>query len=288
MSEFKTRHRTWPPDSEPLSTEASRLENAPTDIGWGQDRQSHLETWEQIRRDLLLKEMEVRDFAAQHRTKYLDNQTETGADFTDPTNPIEIENKEAGQNILRYVTPYTPGNDHHEPLLKKIGRNPAATLRVLRDHMDPETRYNDDQYYRRQAAYTTEQEIIPAFIERLRDNYPQAVTDLANEDLDAASSPDAQISMFRTITEIEDDLSEPQRRHLGWVVGHHVLREPQVWNTCQDIAEARERGDDQYDDRSQNDRLEDLANNVNSHDWGKNQDIQDLAPRPDTPPNRHP
>ena len=71
IEQFKHDHRGWKASSfedemlntQDLAREATRLENALTDIGWGGERDNQFDTWEQIRHDLSLKEQEVRDLA---------------------------------------------------------------------------------------------------------------------------------------------------------------------------------------------------------------------------------
>ena len=74
INQFKADHRGWKPSSledemlntQDLARETVRLQNAAADIGWGGERNNESHMWEQIRHDLLMKEIEVRDEMNKH------------------------------------------------------------------------------------------------------------------------------------------------------------------------------------------------------------------------------
>ena len=67
MENFKQEHQGWKPESfedemeetKSLVLEASRLEKAAADIGWGPGRELENPMWKQIRQDIFMKEIEV-------------------------------------------------------------------------------------------------------------------------------------------------------------------------------------------------------------------------------------
>ena len=280
LANYKEFHRGWKPKSHEqeiigtttLTIEAARLEHAPADIGWGEDRQNHPEIWKKIRDDLFQKEMEVRDLATQYRW---DGHPQDGVHFFDPKDPILLQNRAATDEALLYSTPYMPNNEHHEPLIKKLARNPADAFRVFKDHLDPEIRHQDDLNYQREAAYTMEQEIMPRFIQKLRENYPEILTDLASREFETRETPESQSAIFKTMIDVLPDMTSEQQEHLGWVIGHLAMRQPYVWNAVHNLRDARDYGDNDFDDQSQDQRLNVIAQNLEAQDWKGHESIRD-------------
>ena len=198
------------------------------------------------------------------------------ANFKDDTNTVAVENRIAEDRIARFTGgPYTPFNENVEDtLLNKLARNPTGALGILKDHADPEARYIHNQQARYEAARELDERVIPVFVEKLRENDSALLSDIANDRYGDIDTPESQSAIFRTMTDAMKDMTTDEKNQMGWMAGHLVTKEGQVYELVHDMQQARNAGEESPDDGSQDRRLDALAENLKSHNWSGLEDVR--------------